>query len=74
MGSGKQKQSAEETMVEALRAVAEASKDPLLRIGNGARLMVEYLTEQTRSVAENQNLVRQKIKDGSRLTKHRFTV
>jgi hypothetical protein len=43
---------------------------------NSARhtLIAEYLSKQARTVASEQQRIQKKIQDGSRLTKHRFTV
>jgi|GEM_PF-6952787 hypothetical protein len=74
MGRTEQKKSAEDIIAEALHVAADVSKEPLSQVREGARLMAEYLTRQMRSVAADQDRVREKANDGSRLTKHRFTV
>ena len=64
----------EELVVDALQKAVEASRGPLSQIQEGARLMAEYLSKQTGAVASEQQRIKSKIQDGSRLTKHRFTV
>lgn len=69
-----EEQEGAELVVDALQKAVEASRGPLSQIQEGARLMTDYLSKQTGAVAAEQRRIKDKMQDGSRLTKHRFTV
>jgi len=69
-----QERTPEELLADAARVAANTSQEPLSQIQQGMHLIAEYLSKQARTVASEQNRIQEKIQDGSRLTKHRFTV
>jgi hypothetical protein len=66
--------SPDELILDALQKVEDASREPAAQIQEGIRLLTKYLTQQNELVASEQRRIRRKVQDGSRLTKHRFTV
>jgi hypothetical protein len=64
--------SADEVLAQGLQDAANASEEPLNQIRSGAQVIFSYLAGKISEVALEQDRIREKIDDGSRLTKHRF--
>jgi hypothetical protein len=65
---------AAQIVADGLRDAVDSSKQSMAQIESGARLVAEYLARQAGSVAAEQARIQEKMKSGSRLAKHRFTV
>jgi hypothetical protein len=66
--------SAAQIVADGLRDAVDSSKQSMAQIESGARLVAQYLTRQAGNVAVEHSRIQEKMKSGSRLTKHRFTV
>ena len=62
-----------EILAAALKTVTDASRGPMTAAAEGMALAEDSVRQSFQRVTADQARIQEKMRDGSRLTKHRFT-